>query len=154
MTRRELKKKIGSRAATASGKKGTVSKKANKSDASEQPTTAAFRKMVRTHREMLRTQTFEHPLDAPFTKDTVVQAAVTIALRHFGNWPPDDAAAVMGTTYHYNKDTIRIFLCFVKQLLAGANPSYDFEFDNAFCLKALTASVEQLMVMVYGNTTP
>ena len=98
---------------------------------------------------------FFHPLDAPASKEDVVQAAVTMALRQAKKWPPDDRKVIMGAApYRFVERTLRPFLRSIQGALAGGNPSYTFDFDDDFIAKSLTASVEQLMVLVYGNTRP
>lgn len=79
------------------------------------------------------------------SKEFSVASAVAGQLHQEGRWPPNDLNKIMGTNYHYDINTISLFLAKVQWNLKHGTESYDFEFDAAFANTALGWPVGVLM---------
>jgi len=97
---------------------------------------------------------FTHPLDGPIAKDDAVQSAVTMGLRLFHKWPPDDPAVTMnGLPNILNPHTLKMMLDCIAASLATSQPPLIFKFNDNDVDKALPMNVEALTEMVYEKTT-
>jgi|SRR5438093_1202920 len=86
------------------------------------------------------------------SKPVVVGSAVANQLHHEGRWPPNDMTKLMGADYHYNQFTLANFLKAVQWNLAHGEPSYTFQFDESFIIKALQMNVATLMAAINSAT--
>jgi hypothetical protein len=91
--------------------------------------------------------------DSSPDKPTVVGAVVGAQLHHESHWPPNDVTKVMGTDYGYDEFSIGNFLTAIQWHLQHGNPSYAFDFDGRFGIKAVQSTVGALMVAIDANTT-
>jgi len=82
------------------------------------------------------------------TKSVAVVLAVSQVLHAEARWPPRDVSKTMGADYRYDRNTLRLFLLKVRDILEAGEPPYTFEFDAAFILKALGMTVAQLMTAI------
>lgn len=86
------------------------------------------------------------------TKEIAVATTVGSQLHHEGHWPPNDLSKVMGNDYHYDINTLSNFFVAVQWNLKHGNPSFDFQFDNAFIASALNWDVTTVIGNAIANT--
>ncbi len=85
---------------------------------------------------------------------TAIDQAVCMELASENRPQPVTYQETMGTTYHYNPNTIQDFLLAVADRLAHDDPSYSFKakaLDPAACVAARVVDLE---TMIAQNTTP
>ena len=142
------------------GEKGKREKKAKKKIAGKGPNSAA---QVSRPRSMSAARfkakiqatgfSFTHPLDA-IPKDVAVTQAVTMGLRAFHKWPPDDPSVTMnGAPNILNPHTLKMMLDNIAATLQTSSPPLTFSFDDDDVDKALPMNVEALTQFVYGQTS-
>ena len=85
------------------------------------------------------------------SKTIAVATAVAGQLHTKGWWPPNDLNKTM-SAYHYDTDTISLFLGAVQGSLQSGNPAYNFHFDTAFAHAALSWDIAALIAHVDINT--
>jgi hypothetical protein len=86
------------------------------------------------------------------SKSIAVAAAVSTQLNVEGHWPPNNMSKIMGKDYHYIQNNMRLFLVNVQDILKNDDPSFNFQFDDAFTTAALGMAVVALVAAIDGNT--
>jgi len=86
------------------------------------------------------------------SKKLAVAMAVANQLHHEGRWPPNDLNKSMGPDYHYDENTLALFLTAVQWNLAHGTPPYDFQFDGKFVKANLPTSVGALIGRIDAKT--
>ena len=80
------------------------------------------------------------------TKLIAVSIAIGDELNRKGWWPPRNLDAKMGKDYHYDADTVTLFLMSVRhRLQTGVGEAYTFSFSNAFAKKSRAITVAELI---------
>src|SRR5262245_17415318 len=76
-----------------------------------------------------------------------IAAAVTTELSSPPNpkWPPNNLNKAMGADYHFNENTLALFLTAVSERLRDGAPAYAFTFDREFVKANLASSVGLLI---------
>jgi hypothetical protein len=84
-----------------------------------------------------------------------IAAAVSAELSSPPNpkWPPNSLNKAMGADYHFNENTLALFLTAVSERLKDASPAYVFAFDRAFVKANLASSVGLLIGNIERKTT-
>jgi hypothetical protein len=84
-----------------------------------------------------------------------IAAAVTAELSAPPNpkWPPNNLNKVVGADYHFDENTLALFLTAVSERLSSGSPSYVFTFDRAFVKANLASSVGQLIGNIERKAT-
>jgi hypothetical protein len=83
-----------------------------------------------------------------------VAEAIGDQLRVEGRWPPEDQNKVMGADYHYDVNSMPLFLKAVKDRLEALSPPCSFQFDSAFAKANLASSVAVLTGNIAAIATP
>jgi hypothetical protein len=68
-------------------------------------------------------------------------------------WPPNNLNKVMGADYHFNENTLALFLTGVSERLKDGSPAYVFSFDREFVKANLASSVGLLIGNIERKTT-